>query len=262
MHPAQPPEFTLPFLALHHVTVRRFGTVVLSNLSWRIGEREHWAVVGPNGSGKTTLVEVLAGRLAVAEGEVRHHFREEASGATSARSLRDCVALVSNDGPPVNRLGSADRYYQQRFNAADAEKSPLTREFLMNAFPVPTGDHPPNGGKSRRIQEMAARLGIESLLERRLLKLSNGETKRVLITRALLKNPLLLLLDNPFVGLDRGARENVRDLITQLTRLGTKVVLVTSVEEIPEGITHESCDRALTRPTVSLFAKPSRLFGR
>ncbi|MBC7920548.1 MAG: ATP-binding cassette domain-containing protein [Ferruginibacter sp.] len=240
MHPAPPPE-SVPFLALHNVTVRRFGTVVLSDFTWRIGKQEHWAVVGSNGSGKTSLLEVIAGRLAVAEGEIRYHFWEEreTSVATSARSCRDCVALISNDAAYVDRLRSGDRYYQQRFNAADAEQSPLTREFLLDAFPVPAGGHPPDPREQhRQIQEIAARLGIESLLERRLLKLSNGETKRVLIARALLKNPLLLLLDNPFVGLDSGARENLRDLITQLIRLGTKVLLVTSAEEIPEGITH------------------------
>ena len=237
----RPLESASPFLALHNVTVRRFGTAVLSGLTWRIGKQENWAVVGPNGSGKTSLVEVLAGRLAVAEGEVRYYFREEreANGATAARSFRDCVELISTHSSYANQLTrSADRYHQQRFNATDAENSPLTREFLRDAFGVSTGDHSPNSGeKHQRIQETAKRLGIELLLERRLLKLSNGETKRVLIARALLKDPLLLL-DNPFTGLDAGARENLRDLITQLIRLGTKVVLVTSAEEIPEGITH------------------------
>jgi molybdate transport system ATP-binding protein len=104
----------------------------------------------------------------------------------------------------------------------DAEDAPTVREYLEG-----DGDTP-----------LLYPLRIARLLDKELIKLSNGETRRVMIAKALLQNPVLLMLDNPYSGLDIQARKDFSEMVNKIIDNGTTVLLVTSPTEIPENITH------------------------
>jgi molybdate transport system ATP-binding protein len=209
-----------------HVSIRKFGKTILSDINWAVRTGEHWAVVGPNGSGKSTLVEAMVGKGWIAEGKV--HFGS--SGENDDRTFDlSRIGLVST-AELAALVQSPDRYYQQRFNSLDSESAPLVKEALLGKSPDQT--------TSDRLNQVAETLGIQHLLDRRLIKLSNGETKRMLIAKALIQQPAVLILDNPFIGLDSQARETLKDTINQVAQSGTQVILIASPEELPEAITH------------------------
>ncbi len=221
--------FPSPFITLRGVSIRKTEKTVLKNLDWIIHESEHWAIVGPNGAGKTTLAEAIAGKGVVAKGEIQYHTQQK-SGKLPGRVHMPGIELVSTETlQPL--LRSSARYYQQRFNSLDAESAPLVREILVAQSA--------SAEEISQMEEWASLLEIQPLLDRRLIKLSNGETKRVLLAKALLRRPALLILDNPFIGLDSQAREMLKTIINRITQSGTQLLLVASAaEELPEAITH------------------------
>lgn len=228
----QQAQSTSPLITLQNVTIRKFNSTILTDINWTIGQLEHWVIVGSNGSGKTTLAEAIMGRHSIAEGQRVYHFN-----TLTEFSPNGAIELVSNDSAFFNQLTHAsEHYYQQRFNASDAENSLLTIEFLTQAFH--TTAEALTTEEAQRIEEVATLLRIEGLLNRRLIKLSNGETRRTLLAQALLKKPLLLILDNPFIGLDIKARAELKTIINKLIASGTHIVLVAEQEDIPDGITH------------------------
>ena len=233
------PLQTSPFLSLQNATLRRSGGTVLTNVDWTVNYGQQWAVTGPTGSGKTTLLEVVAGKIPLGGGSIRYGFFEREKGdghPPVAASPWAAIAYVPS-GTAFTRLSNTpDRYYQQRFHSMDSDDFPTTRDYLLGSDGV--GVEPAPEGKARRLDRLAGLLRIGPLLDREVVKLSNGETKRVLITKALLQAPRLLLLDNPFTGLDATARQLLRDCLADLIGSGIHLILATVPGEIPPGITH------------------------
>jgi molybdate transport system ATP-binding protein len=230
---------TSPFLSLQNATLRRSGGTVLTDVNWTVAYGQQWAVVGPTGSGKTTLLEAVAGKIPLGGGTLRYGFfeREKPDGSPPVTaSPGEAIAYVPA-GTAFTRLSNTpDRYYQQRFHSMDSDDFPTTRDFLLE--PDGVGEEPAPAAKARQLDRLAGLLRIGPLLDREVVKLSNGETKRVLITKALLQSPRLLLLDNPFTGLDAAARQLLRDGLADLSGAGIHLVLATVPGEIPPGITH------------------------
>ncbi|MDI9868647.1 ATP-binding cassette domain-containing protein [Flectobacillus roseus] len=227
-----------PFISLENTALRKFEKIVVRNLTWQIEDQQHWAIVGENGSGKTTLLEALAGKIPFVGGKVKFHFLEE------GQLLKDKIELVSRDYSGNRILNSAAQYYQQRFNVYDAENSPTVREFLTDQMkPIGTIDEksvqlPPSPYTEEELMNAAKVLRIEHLLERKLMTLSNGETRRTLLTRSFLKRPKVMLLDTPFVGLDVASRAILHEAINAISQHGTHIILVTTPDEIPTCITN------------------------
>ncbi len=164
---------------------------------------EVWAFVGESGSGHNTLLSKIKGRH-VEHVASRHHFR--------------------------NLSNTTDFYYQQRFNSADSEDA-LTVGQHLSAI---TNGRPGYWTLEKTID----RLNLHPLMEEQVIKLSNGETKRLLIASALLTNPEVLLLDHPLTGLDVNTRALVGSLLTEISKAGTHVILATNPWEIPDTVTH------------------------
>lgn len=211
---------------MEHITVRNLNKTLFRDFSWQIHTGEHWAVTGNSGSGKTSLLNTILGKNNVINGSIRHYFydryRETHEITDPYFNYRRLIAMVGHHHDFRNLSHTTDFYYQQRFNSMDSGDAPTVNAYLDGRAGDP---------------ELAP-LNVAKLAEKELIKLSNGETRRVRIARALLQRPALMLLDNPFIGLDVQARQTFHGIVNHVVQSGTTVVLVTSPGEIPDSITH------------------------
>ncbi len=205
-------------ITLQQVSVRLGGVSILDTISLVMQEGEQWAIIGASGSGKTTLAHALAGRLFF-RGAIDYSF----PGGSKPQ-----VMVVEQQHKFKNRSNTSEFYYQQRFNAADADNSLTVAETLEEY----TRDKPAAAG-------VIERLHLDSLMDEPLLQLSNGENKRLQLAVALLENPDLLVLDNPFIGLDVEGRKTLHRVIDTLSASPDHhILLITSPAELPDCITH------------------------
>jgi iron complex transport system ATP-binding protein len=235
-------------IRLRDVSLRRDGVPLLSHVDWTVERGEHWAVLGPNGSGKTTLLRLVAGYLQPSEGHVE--VLGSGYGRTDLRDLRRRIGWVS---PVLEDLQHA---------------SDPALDVVLGGLFAAIGlfyEHPSEDDRCRAADLLAV-VGCEGLAGRRFGVLSQGERQRVLMARALISDPALLVLDEPAAGLDVGAREDLLESLEVLTAApgGPTVLLVTHhLEEIVPGFTHALLvsggkvlasgprDVALTAPRVS-----------
>jgi iron complex transport system ATP-binding protein len=219
-----------PAVRLEHVSVVRDGTALLDDVSWEIGPDERWALLGPNGSGKTTLLQVVGAALWPTRGVVE--VLGARLGRVDMRQLRSRIAVVSAAVSRSLRPGipALDVVLTGRHAALETWWHEYTEEDRSEALAL-LG---------------AAGFGGTAFAGRPFGLLSEGERQQVLLARALMARPELLLMDEPAAGLDLGARER---LLRRLSALAADpavppMVLVTHhVEEIPPGITHAALVR-------------------
>jgi iron complex transport system ATP-binding protein len=187
------------WVVLDDVSFLRNRRVVLDGIDWRVAPREHWVVLGANGSGKTTLLQILAGYLWPSRGRVT--VLGERFGETDLRELRKRIGWVGSflgvQFPPAQR--PLDLIVSGKFASIGIYESPREEDYA-------------------RARELACKLGCESVLESPYAVLSQGEKQRLLIARALVHDPQLLILDEPCGGLDLVAREQ---LLRKLVELGS-----------------------------------------
>jgi molybdate transport system ATP-binding protein len=206
------------FLSLEGLTVQLNGAQILNSLYLNILRGEQWAITGPSGSGKSVLAHTLMGR---------HFYSGKLTYFNPAK-----VFIVEQQHRFLNRSGTSDLYYQQRFNASDADQTITVEQELYPYAKANLGE------KGLQIWHWLDDLHIRPLLTRPLIQLSNGENKRVQLAIALLESPDLLILDNPFLGLDTEGRATLHDIINRLAAKGIQLLLITSAREMPAAITH------------------------
>jgi molybdate transport system ATP-binding protein len=215
-------ERGLPCITLKEATIRVRDRFILPGTSWEIRTGEQWAVLGPNGAGKSSLVKALTGELPCVRGRITCHFRKE---------TREAVGYVSFDLQEY--LVAAEDARDMGHNGLEGRLK--VRETILEGF----CDRPADMGAFNRIVDL---LGIRRLLDRGFRHLSSGEMRRVIIARALIRSPEMLILDEPFAGLDARSRKTVRETIEGLIAGGMQVILVTHrQEEIFPWISHVIC---------------------
>ena len=211
-----------PVLSVAGLRIERGGTVILRDVNWRVQRGEHWVILGGNGSGKTSLLSALTGYLMPTSGEIS--VLGENYGESDWRELRKKIGLVSS--------------YVRQMMADDepALETVASGKYAMIDF---------WGRLSRTDKAAALRLlksvECEYLAARPWRVLSQGERQRVLIGRALMAKPRVLILDEPCAGLDPAAREHFLQFIQQLgaRKNSPTLVLVTHhVEEIMPVFAH------------------------
>jgi molybdate transport system ATP-binding protein len=216
-----------PLITLTDIAVRQRDRWLLNGLSWRIHRSEQWVMTGPNGAGKTTLAKAIAGLLPVVQGRIHYHGFGEASPL-------DTIAYVASDARRdiwrQERALAYGRDFAGRFDEAT-----LTRQFLEPFSHAGPGRPDPMA----HLTAVADRCDIEALLERPLMALSTGELSRVLIARQLLRRPRMLILDEPFEGLDSPGRLALMAMLERLAAGGLTVLLITHrAEERLSTTTH------------------------
>ena len=230
-----------PFLSLDRAAFRLGERLVFEGTSWVFHRDEHWAILGANASGKSLLAEAVRGRLPLAQGELHYHFR-----APPGFTPEEAIGHVSFE----TRKGEAhDAVMQSRWNSVEEEGALRVRDFLsyervMEANPFEVTDrHKKGRQRFERLRRRAVGLlRVEPFLERTLISLSNGERQRLELARALCHPLRLLILDDPFVGLDRGMREHFKRLLERLMRTRLRVLLITTrIEDLPPQVTHLLC---------------------
>ncbi len=212
----------LPILEVVGLTIVRDGTPILCDVKWRLNAGEHWVILGANGSGKTSLLAALTGYLMPTAGEIS--VLGERYGESDWRELRTRIGLVSSS---IRQL------------MADSEPALYTvagGKYAMIDF---WGN--PSAEDRRTARRLLEQVEAGHLAERCWGVLSQGERQRVLIARALMSRPRLLILDEPCAGLDPVAREHFLQFIDRLGRRADSpsLVLVTHhVEEIGPVFNH------------------------
>jgi iron complex transport system ATP-binding protein len=211
-----------PVLSVAGLRIERGGTTILNNVNWRVQRGEHWVILGANGSGKTSLLSALTGYLMPTSGEIS--VLGETYGESDWRELRKKIGLVSSS---VRQMMADDE---------PALATVASGKYAMIDF----------WGRLNRTDRSKA-LGLlkqvecEYLAARPWQVLSQGERQRVLIGRALMAKPRVLILDEPCAGLDPAAREHFLQFIQRLgaQKNSPTLVLVTHhVEEIMPAFSH------------------------
>ena len=182
---------------------------------------EQLAVVGPNGGGKSILIDIITGKYPLLMNEVEYDFSPSSSNLVSD-NLRYITFRDS--------YGDADGsyYYQQRWNSQDMENIPVVGDLLPQC-------------KDEQLKESLYTLfRIEEMLQKPIILLSSGELRKFQLTKTLLSGPRVLIMDNPFIGLDAGTRDLLKSLLAELIKvIGLQVILVLSKsDDIPDFITH------------------------
>ena len=250
--PAKRPRRRARFISvdLSHVRLALAGKPVLRGIDWRIRPGQRWVLMGPNGSGKTQLLKLLAGDVwpsPAAAPTRRYHFRGE------------CFEDPYGIKQEIAYLGAErqDRYEHYAWNhrVEAIVGTGLHRTDIPLAALTPAA--------RQQVGRLLRRLRIEALAHRRFLTLSYGERRLVLLARVLAWRPKLLLLDEPFNGLDAVNRERVQHCLSVLSRSSLPWVLASHrAEDIPASATH-LCRLQAGRITrqIRLDARNRRLLG-
>lgn len=210
---------------------------LLANINWRVEPGEHWVVMGPNGAGKTTLLRMAAAESHPSEGTFE--VLGQRLGATDMRRLRETIGLVDS-----------------RIAARIPGNRPVFETVVSGAFnSIAIQRRRLGPAHAERAYDLLALVGLKDQATRQFGECSQGERQRVLLARALMPDPRLLLLDEAAAGLDMPSREQLvaaLDAMAREDRGLTTIAVTHHIEEIPPSATHA----LLLRDTRILAAGP------
>lgn len=200
-------------------------------VNFQLPENEHIAIVGDNASGKTKFVDMLTGKHPLFPDQATYDFGEGAK-----RLVSDNIKYITFRDSYGSYDGSY--YLQQRWNQQEIdEETPTVGKLLEDAFMYSGEDTIERRSFQQHLYEL---FDISHLLDKYIILLSSGETRKFQLIKMLIADPQILIMDNPFIGLDKETRIQLRDLLETLSHeRGLQIILVLSkTDDIPEFITH------------------------
>lgn len=211
-------------ISLDAVSWMKQGQTILDDISWRVNPGEHWAILGLNGSGKTSILNIVAGYAFPTVGKVK--VLDTVFGEANILKMRERIGYMSS---ALEKFGST-------FNNQLVKNIVLSGRFASFAL---FKHHEVAQRDLTKLDQMLANFRLDHLKEKPYRQLSQGEKRRVLIARALMNEPELLILDEPCSSLDVLAREELLAVMAEITATGCQLLYVTHhVEEIIDTITH------------------------
>lgn len=206
-----------PLITLERVTLRLGDRMLLPGTSWEIRTGENWAILGANGSGKSALARAIQGDCPHVRGKLIRHDREAEGKRIGYVSFELQEEILARE-----ELREDERFFSGRGHE-------LTAGELLSAK-----DEDPTA-----LDRLVEILNLRPLLGHGIRTLSNGENRKLLIARALLSAPKILILDDPFAGLDAASRPYLAAAVTKLMQEGKQIILVAQrPEEVIPGISH------------------------
>ncbi|MCJ7840722.1 ATP-binding cassette domain-containing protein [Lederbergia sp. NSJ-179] len=209
-------------VSFQDVSWRREGRKILNQIDWEIKEGEHWAVLGLNGSGKTSLLNILTAYQFPTTGKVNVLGFE--FGNSYLPNLRNELGIVS----------SSFERFSETLDFETIEEIVVSGEFatigLYQEVPQAAWE---------KADALISKFRLDYLKGKEYRHFSQGEKRRVLIARALMNDPKMLILDEPCSGLDILSREEILQLIKEITQHQCHLIYVTHhIEELTEEVTH------------------------
>ncbi|WP_231464182.1 ATP-binding cassette domain-containing protein [Pedobacter sp. Leaf132] len=191
------------------------------DLNWTIHTGEQYVLFGESGSGKTSLGKIIAG-LQSAAGDVKINFNTETD-------LPAEVLFVESWYQFKNLEGVANFYYQQRYTSQQT-KDTLTVHAELVSFGKEKGLH------FDKVEPILEAFNFTTFASAQLIELSSGEHKKLQLVKALWLQPQLLIIDQPYTGLDAASRKNLNILLDEVTEAGVQLILICNDDELPESI--------------------------
>lgn len=209
------------FVSIQGLNLKYQQKWVLKDLNWTTNLGENWVLGGTSGSGKTSLAKAIAG-LESAAGSIKINF-----DYTSALPAE--ILFVESWYQFKNLEGVANFYYQQRYTSQQA-KDTLTVHAELVLF-----------GKEKSLQfdhveTILEALNFASFASSQLIELSSGEHKKLQLVKALWLKPQLLIVDQPYTGLDTASRNNLNILLDRVATDGVQLILISNDDELPASI--------------------------
>jgi len=208
-----------PVIEVSGVSMVMGGREVLSGLDWTLRTGQSWVVAGRNGAGKSTFMKLLAGDLHPTSGSLKRFGLPE---PVSLWDLRARMGVVSWENQAEHPAG---------FTVRDTLVSGFFGSFGLYETPGPA--------MLASVDDWLVRLGLDALADKHMTTLSQGQARKVMIGRALVFDPYVLLLDEPLGGLDPEARIGVLALLDELAAQGRQLIMVThNPHEVPQAMSH------------------------
>lgn len=202
---------------LSKITLSRGGDDIFIAADLMVNQNECLLINGKSGSGKTSLCEIIIGNL-YAHGDIVLNL---------VNGVKD-IAYISQYSIFKDKTGMSDFYYQQRFNSNDADNTITVTEYLLQEFDL----------NDEKINFLIELFNFKDKLNSSLLYLSSGERKKLQLIRAFAVEKSVMILDNPFIGLDKLTVNKFHLYLNTLIKSGITFIIVANIQEIPAFITH------------------------
>lgn len=207
----------MSLIELNNYSLCRQNTILLNNISLTIDADNQYLLIGESGSGKTSFCEALAGLL-YASGEIKFNWQKN--------RYSHKISYVSQFSSFKDKTGMSEFYYQQRFNSNDNENTISAIEDLNKSCDV----------NSTKFKELINLFSFTHRLNALLLHLSSGERKKLQLIKTLLNPTQVILLDNPYIGLDKQTVALLNDYLAELANTGITFIIVSDYSNKPNFI--------------------------
>lgn len=239
-------KMTEPVVHINNLTIQYPHHVVLNSLNWSIHQGENYVIGGTSGSGKTTLARAIAGLLS-SDNAIKVNF-------DISKSLAAKVTYISNWYQFTNLQGDRNFYYQQRYNHHQGHDTLTVKAELEHFAKKENLDFADIG-------QRIADFGFDDVQSSQLIELSSGEHKKLQLVRGLWAKPQLLIIDEPYTGLDKNSRAVLNSWLNELVEEGVQLILITNDTLLPKSINryaHLANGRLIQVASPAEFAKDKK----